>query len=297
MRRCASGWLLAGLAAVFAGRLVAQDEAELQALRRVQVVLDAAHDVQLERLEGMLREAGDRPALRGLIHFHLGRLALQQLRGTVARDHLRRALELCKPTAREFRSRLLYGMAQAAELLDRHSEARTRLKELGEVAADLPYGRLGRLALRRLDGRAAGRLRIGTGAPEIAGRRDSSGATRRLVAGDREATLLIFFRHDDAAALRWVRAWIAAFSAGGGQLRRVLLFDRSRAARGAVGGPGGVGIPVIEAEGGFLDPIWLDYSVPAVPHALLIGPDLRICAKNPRPVELRRATQVLTSSR
>ena len=219
----------------------------------------------------------------GEIELHKGAYAAAERHFSLVQRHAPQADNLA---AADLYGSSLYGLALARELLGNIQEARTLYEKLSSEQAGTRYFDWAKNALARLANAERGG-QAGRRAPPIASRLDVDGKPRQLGRTVDAPVLLVFWSPQSVASVERLAAlakvWCAAEAkerlfaiAAQGDVEQVLTIKKNL----------GLEVPFLTCPGRFVDPLLLDYSVVAIPDAVLVGKDGIVIARDPSPSRL-----------
>ena len=272
---------------------VAQDRPPATFAALVRQLRESAPMERVGILETFLRgrKATELPTLRARVL--LAQTLLRRFELRRAQKAFRQVLDDAETKHRDLLARSLYGVAQCEELLNRTSEARASLRRLVTDYRDLPYARYGEAALKRLQNPRT--VAVGKPAPDFAPVRDLTGRSQSLASRRGKPVLLLFVAPGDADSAAYATRLLRAWRAGSFSPANVILFaiqDTSVTLRDLVKKREWK-MPVVPCNGAFLEPVFLDFGVQALPHGFLVGPDGTLLLVSPTARKLEEVLAVL----
>jgi hypothetical protein len=226
----------------------------------------------------------------------LATLALHASRPRLAELHFREVVERSGDDQPDLRGRALYGLAQAHELLDESATAERYARRLLAEHEGTRYADYARILLGRLEReRALDAPRTGQPAPRFEPVLDLLGRAwtlEALLARDRRAVLMVFWRPDSAESIRRLAQLAEIWARAGHTETHCLAFalERDKAAVEDSVRKHGLTMPVVHCDAQFSHPVAARYGVGAVPSDYLIGPGGVVLARN---APLRRLQKIL----
>ncbi len=200
-------------------------------------------------------------------------------------------------TLRELQARALYGVVQAAVVLDDRTRAEVMIHRILRDHAGSRFARLAEAELQRL--RVSDAPKAGEKAPKFDPRQDLTGRSRDLSRLRGRPAFIVFWSPDSPASSRTLTALRDAWVDAGQSLEQWIVFAIARdeaALRKAVADLR-IEAPVVHCQRDVLDPSILDWHVSALPQSFLLGSDLTIVARDLPIADLRRVLRAYGTPR